>query len=75
MGANNRHPADINRGFEGGPALLINHDNGEVSTGFKVDYTFYCGSQTNLELGGSYYNQGNSDYFAIHFTGDIFFNH
>lgn len=61
--------------FEGGPALLINHDNGEVSTGFKVAYNFYPGVHTNLKIGGSYYNQGNTDYFAIHFTGDIFFNH
>lgn len=61
--------------FEGGPALLINHDNGDVSTGFKVTYTFYSGNHTNLKIGGSYYNQGNTDYFAIHFTGDIFFNH
>lgn len=60
--------------FEGGPALLINHDNGNVSTGFKVSYTFYTGSHTNLKIGGSYYNQGNTDYFAVHFTGDIFLN-
>ena len=61
--------------MEGGPALLINHDNNDVSTGFKISYTFYTGNHTNLKIGGSYYNQGDIDYFAIHFTGDIFFNH
>jgi hypothetical protein len=67
-------PAPLNK-LEGGPALLINHDNNDVSTGFKITYTFYSGNHTNLKIGGSYYNQGDIDYFGIHFTGDIFFNH
>jgi hypothetical protein len=61
--------------LEGGPALLINHDNGEESTGFKISYTLFSGNHTNLKFGASYYNQGTTDYFAINFTGDIFFNH
>jgi|GEM_PF-3838311 hypothetical protein len=61
--------------LEGGPALLINHDNGNESTGFKFAYNFYGGGHTNLKLGGGFYNQNHVNYYAIHFTGDIFFNH
>jgi hypothetical protein len=61
--------------LEGGPALLINHDDGTQSTGFKISYTFYSGSQTNLKIGGSFYNLDHVNFYALHFTGDIFFNH
>jgi hypothetical protein len=61
--------------LEGGPALLINHDNGNESTGFKLSYNFYTGNYTNLKIGGSFYNQDHVNYYAIHFTGDIFLNH
>jgi hypothetical protein len=61
--------------LEGGPALLINHDNGEQSTGFKLSYNFYSGSRTNLKVGASFYNQDHVNYYAIRLTGDIFINH
>lgn len=66
--------APFNR-IEGGPALLINHDNGEESTGVKLAYNFYGGGHTNLKIGIGFYNQDHVNYYAIHFTGDIFFNH
>ncbi|MDP4255589.1 MAG: hypothetical protein Q8938_16385 [Bacteroidota bacterium] len=61
--------------LEGGPALLINHDNGEQSTGFKLSYTFYSGTRTNLKVGASFYNQDHVNYYALRLTGDIFLNH
>lgn len=67
-------PRPFNK-LEGGPALLINHDNGNESTGFKLSYNFHSGSHTNLKIGGSFYNLDHVNYYAIRFTGDIFLNH
>lgn len=61
--------------LEGGPALLIDHDNGNESTGFKLSYNFYAGGHTNLNIGGSFYNLNHVNYYALHFTGNILFNH
>jgi hypothetical protein len=61
--------------FEGGPALLINHDNGDQATGFKFSYTFYEGVHTQLKIGGSFYNQDHVNYYAIRLTGNILINH
>jgi hypothetical protein len=61
--------------LEGGPALLINHDTGDESTGVRITYNFYSGGHTNLKIGGSFYNQDHVNYYAIRFLGDIFVNH
>ena len=61
--------------FEGGPAIFIGSDNSTISLGFKISYILFQNGRANLKIGDSYYNRGLSDYYSLHCTGNIFFNH
>ena len=61
--------------LEGGPAIFIADDNKTVSLGFKVGYSLFQNGRSKITIADSYYNRGLSDYYSLHCTGDIFFNH
>lgn len=61
--------------LEGGPSVFIADDDKTVSLGFRIAYSFFQNGRNKLKIGDSYYNRGNSDYYSLHYTGDIFFNH
>ncbi|HEV3413879.1 MAG TPA: hypothetical protein VG101_15465 [Puia sp.] len=61
--------------FQGGPAILVNHDNGTVNLGLRVSYTVVRGGRSDIKLGISYFNMGDVDINALHYTGNVFFIH